>query len=407
MIPVYQDPFSLLNSQDFINKWISKISIGDIANCDGSPGDLFCECLPEDTSISDPLERLQAQCNEDTLLCGPYTGACVPVLDPFIVTPPENFLTEWTQYNTRRNVPLPTNEENYTQSAFSYVSDRTRFRSLVGFNGTYNPTAGTCTECRISWLIVKFTSIIDTQLGSFELESHYQQWEDVVSAINEDPDRPVEAGDCIQYNSGWLLMQTEVTAVTNISTDFVITIVTAFLSLAVFTANMVVTAFGMTSLLLCMCSIFSFFQWFGWQLGIIEALSASVLVGLCVDYVFHLGEVYVDTPASDSRNTRLRQGLTRMGFSILTGALTTSVANAALLLCKIQIFFKFGVLMTISTSFSIIYTLVLFAAFLSKWGPTGRWGQLPFLEKIHCGDHDIDQKSRIDPAIFEGSKAAQ
>jgi hypothetical protein len=413
--PEYYDDFNLFVADPFIRKWASRLqigadAIGQPANlCNGTAGEIFCECKTEDSTITDELDRYFSKCEDSTLLCGPVTGLCLPTLDPYIFTPPNNFMTDWLAYRTRSNAAPLLTESSYITSAFEYCRDRARYRPMVGFNGSLSnpdqPTRSDCVDCQISWATFELRSISDLALSSFEQLDHYNRWLDIASLINEDPDRPENVGDVIIWSDNWVKMLTEVTAVQNIALDFGITLLTAFLSMLIFTANLMVTFLGMLVLVGCAGALFSLFYFFGWQLGIVEALCASVLIGLCVDYIFHLAEVYNDTPNTDSRNTRLRQGMTRMGFALIMGGLVTTVATAALMICQIQAFFKFGVLLTTATFASILYTMTLFAALLSLCGPTGRRCQIPLLEKWH-GDHDIDKKMRIDPAIFEGSKAA-
>lgn len=86
----------------------------------------------------------------------------------------------------------------------------------------------------------------------------------------------------------------------------------------------------------------------------------SLMVGLACDYVFHLAEAYThakrhlpshaSTPEAH-RYEATRAALKRMGMAVLGGALTTVLSSAILLLCTIQIFFKFGVIVTVRPLF--------------------------------------------------------
>jgi hypothetical protein len=63
-----------------------------------------------------------------------------------------------------------------------------------------------------------------------------------------------------------------------------------------------------------------------------------------------------------------------MGVAILGGALTTVLASCMLLLCTIKIFFRFGVVLSINMTISIVFTLFLFSSIMLVLGPTGTWG---------------------------------
>jgi len=46
----------------------------------------------------------------------------------------------------------------------------------------------------------------------------------------------------------------------------------------------------------------------GWQLGVIESISVTILVGLSVDYIVHLAVGYVESRHS-KRHARTRESL--------------------------------------------------------------------------------------------------
>ena len=61
--------------------------------------------------------------------------------------------------------------------------------------------------------------------------------------------------------------------------------------------------------------------------------------------------------------------VSHIGVSIASSALTTIVAAIPLTQTKIQPFSKFGQIVTINTSMSIIYTMTACVAFLSLFAP--------------------------------------
>ena len=58
----------------------------------------------------------------------------------------------------------------------------------------------------------------------------------------------------------------------------------------------VVLAMGLT-ILGILVTLLGLFKLFGWTLGIIEAVSLSILVGNSLDYCIHLSEGYIATDA--------------------------------------------------------------------------------------------------------------
>ncbi len=54
------------------------------------------------------------------------------------------------------------------------------------------------------------------------------------------------------------------------------------------------------TILAILCTLCAFFYVFGWTLGIVEAISLSILVGNSLDYCIHLSEAFI---VMDDRHT--------------------------------------------------------------------------------------------------------
>lgn len=67
----------------------------------------------------------------------------------------------------------------------------------------------------------------------------------------------------------------------------------------------------------------------GWELGTIESVSATILVGLSVDYVVHLAQAYVECKFI-KRNERVKSALFEMGSTVFGGAITSLGASVML-----------------------------------------------------------------------------
>lgn len=93
----------------------------------------------------------------------------------------------------------------------------------------------------------------------------------------------------------------------------------------------------------------------GWELGGVEAVALSVLVGSSVDYLIHLIEGYLHTDpeeAADGENVRcfrLTRSMASVGVPILSSAITTIGAGVVLIFTRIQVLSKFGQIMAINT----------------------------------------------------------
>jgi len=132
-------------------------------------------------------------------------------------------------------------------------------------------------------------------------------------------------------------------------------------------------------------AMFAVFWLIGWDLGVVEAVGMSLMVGLACDYVFHMAEAYMHTKekcrpeqgnALTQRYVAMQLALRRMGVSIIGGAVTTVVSSSVLLLTTIQIFTKFGVIVSVTLALSLVYTLFFFTSFGMLIGPRNKFGDL-------------------------------
>ena len=113
----------------------------------------------------------------------------------------------------------------------------------------------------------------------------------------------------------------------------------------------------------------------GWQLGVLESINLTLVVGLSVDYVVHLADGYVRS-SDYKREDRVRFMLGHVGMSVIAGAATTIGASAFMLGSQIKFFLQFGVFMFCTIGFAIIYALILFCLIVGVIGSQGSTGSL-------------------------------
>ena len=133
----------------------------------------------------------------------------------------------------------------------------------------------------------------------------------------------------------------------------------------------------------------------GWELGLIETVSITILVGLSVDYVVHFATHYSHCEVggdedADGNNTgtterqrRVAEVVQSMGPTVLGGAMTSIGASLILLCTWIQFFNKFGVTFLLTILFSYIWAMFFFLPVLSFVGPQGDFGSIrPFVNML-------------------------
>ena len=79
----------------------------------------------------------------------------------------------------------------------------------------------------------------------------------------------------------------------------------------------------------------------GKDIDFIGSICLIVVIGLSIDYSVHLCHAYMESQAA-SRAERSRDAVTRMGVSVVSGAITTFGAAVFLCACSMTFFYDFG-----------------------------------------------------------------
>jgi predicted RND superfamily exporter protein len=257
----------------------------------------------------------------------------------------------------------------------------------VGFDLVNNKTD----QMTIKWVRYHFQTTIVKGRTSFENYNDFLKWNELVEKVNQLSPK----AQAFHTTHAWDVMITEVVAVSGIKWGLIVSAIVALGSILVFTGNIVVSILAIVSVLGNIAVMLGCFWIFGWSLGVVEALSITILVGLSVDYCIHIAETY-NSKWSESRSNKLRHALTSMGFSVLSGALTTMGAVFILLFCTVQIFVTFGVIIAVNSFLSVVFTLFFFSSLLSAVGPVRHQGS--FYALLCCL---VCKKRRKETSVIE------
>merc|ERR1712176_593047 len=163
-------------------------------------------------------------------------------------------------------------------------------------------------------------------------------------------------------------MHTQEVLIINAFIGVGVSLVIAFVILTISTLNPFIAILAILDITCVVAVILVFIHVFGWKLGQIESIAATILVGLAVDYVVHVANAYMESKKGD-RNSRVKNALTEMGGTVLGGAVTSLGASFFLLLCNFQFFAKFGVFMFLTIGLSFLFVFGFFIPVLLIIGP--------------------------------------
>ena len=301
------------------------------------------------------------------------------------------------------------------------------------------PTGEIGDPSRVLAIINMFYSTTRNYQGGFSAMQTYSKWDSMLTQVNEDAPKST-GGPAFHTSDLWTRAITEVIAVLGTMSGIGFVLLSAFLAIWSFTSS-VRAAAVCTGVLLCVLSTTTgLFYLFGWELGIVEAVGISILLGACVDYPAHVVERFVEldghgerenqnhhngihpsnplmnegqetnagtnegingsfssfsssssfsTSASSSnhfvdRKKRVVHAMSSVGVSVLNASMTTVCSCTMLVFCTVQVFNRVGVIMLTASAVSMTATLFMVPSILAVFGP------LPFLRswryriKIGC-----------------------
>ena len=108
----------------------------------------------------------------------------------------------------------------------------------------------------------------------------------------------------------------------------------------------------------------------GWHLGIAESVPQVIVIGFSVDYVCHLSHPYSHS-ASPFRKERVSEAARTMGVTVAAGGVTTLGAGLCMFGCQMVFFSKMAILISLTITVSIVYSLGFFMCLLALIGPQG------------------------------------
>ncbi|KAH9492822.1 Protein dispatched 3 [Bulinus truncatus] len=240
---------------------------------------------------------------------------------------------------------------------------------------------------QLIWLAFAFESTTSESQAYFDAYKHYEKWEALMSHIKSSvlsPGSPLKS--MFQTSQFWTKVMMEVVAVNSAIYGLVLSMIICVISVAIFTGHLLLLLIIVIAIIAMICCVVGIFYLAGWEMGAVEAVSLSILVGSSVDYCVHIVEGYIlagkkvslsiGKSASDIRKERASHAVRHIGVAIVCSALTTIIAAVPLTQTVIQPFSKFGSILLINTTVSLVMTMTLAVALLAVIAPAryrGTW----------------------------------
>jgi len=224
------------------------------------------------------------------------------------------------------------------------------------------------------------------------LRGEYDRWE---AAIGQRmASAPAGVGGGWQTAEAWWWMDTISHMRDGAYSAAGITLLLSAVIILLSTRNVVVTVFSVGAISAILAATVATVVGMGWTLGFLEGICFSILIGLSVDFVIHVGHAYVQAgeeydaeggQEEPDRNTMARAAVSRMGFPVVSAGLTTLMSAIILFFCTISFFVKFGTIVMLSMVYALVITFGLYAALLDAAGPQRGFGDVARMSRAVCG----------------------
>jgi len=261
----------------------------------------------------------------------------------------------------------------------TYVSD--------GMHHPSNAKVGLHKDGNIKWLAFSFQSTTFKAASSFHSYTQYQQWQMLIANLRSTLFSNSPLRSVYQTANYWIQVIMEIVAVTSAIYGLVLSMVICIVAVAIFSGHFLLLVITVVTMVGMICLVLAIFYWAGWQLGAIEALCLSILVGSSVDYCLHVVEGFllsghsppadlIQGPASRLRQWRAHVAVTHIGSSVVSSAITTIAASLPLTWASLRPFSRFGQIVAINAAVSVTYSLTVCVALLAMAAPSAFIGRL-------------------------------
>ncbi|XP_076586761.1 protein dispatched homolog 3 isoform X1 [Chaetodon auriga] len=234
---------------------------------------------------------------------------------------------------------------------------------------------------KVRWLSMAFESTTYKGKSSFQTYSDFLQWENFIQEQLASLPQSSALQRGFQTCEHWKQIFMEIIGVESALWSLLLSLAICVAAVSVFTAHPLLLLPVLITILGVICLVLAVMYWLGWEMGAVEAISLSILVGSSVDYCLHVVEGYLlagqstpSTPAHNSeppaeRQRRTLEAVNHVGVAIVSSAVTTVISTVPLFFCVIVPFAKFGQIVAINTAVSILFTLTVTVAMLACMAP--------------------------------------
>ena len=176
--------------------------------------------------------------------------------------------------------------------------------------------------------------------------------------------------------SAWIDMITEEVLIRSATIGSIASLLIVSVIILIMTKNWILSGLVELTVIFNFLSVLGIMVIAGWSLGIIEAVSLVIVIGLSVDFSLHFAEAYLEAKRFNDRYKICASAILYLGISIVSATATT-LMSTLLLFASIVIFFvRFGVFIFFTIGISLFYLAFFLIPLLMMFGPLGDNGTI-------------------------------
>jgi len=258
-----------------------------------------------------------------------------------------------------------------------YTEDQSPLRNFYQPAGTEDAS-----DVKLFFLQVQFASNISWTEPVDVLRTDFDAWESYITAALATAPAGLKAG----FHSGeaWHWMDTVEQMEAGAYGAAGITVLVSGLIIFLGTGNLAITFYSLVVIACILGSVVACVVGLGWTLGFLEGICFTILIGLSVDFVIHIGVAYHeiaeelnrDGSEAATRTDCTRESVAQLGFPIISAAFTTLISAIILFFAQITFFNKFGLIVMLSMVIAVSVTFMLYVPLLDALGPNGHQGDV-------------------------------
>lgn len=252
----------------------------------------------------------------------------------------------------------------------------------------YQPTeTSSDDDVKLFFMQLSFASNISWTSPVDELRADYDKWDAYMTSKLSSAPAGLKSG--FHGGEAWHWMDTVEQMQLGAYTAAGVTLLLCGFVVLLGTGNVVITFYSLLAISAILGAVTATVVAMGWTLGFLEGICFSILIGLSVDFVIHLGVAYNEVSEegmrrkemdgnerNNSRHESTQEAVASLGFPIISAAFTTLVSAVILFFAQITFFNKFGLIVMLSMLFSLTATFLMYVPMLDAVGPQGSFGSV-------------------------------